>query len=349
MTSTAIGRLAEFARARLACLPTPIEAMPNLSRLLGGPSLFVKRDDLTGLGLGGNKARQVEFWLGDAQSKGADTVLITGAVQSNYVRTVAAGAARLGMACHVQLEERVRDPDRTYRLSGNVLLDRLLGATLHFYPDGEDESGADANLWSIAEQLRNDGRTPYVIPLGPGHAPLGALGYVAAAAEMDRQWREADGPPDAIVIASGSAHTHAGLLVGLRALGHAIPVTGVCVRRVADLQAPRVAARAGEIADLLGVPRPDARDVEVFDGALGPGYGQMGADTIEALTLAARLEGLVLDPVYTAKTLAGLVAEVRRSRWRAGERVLFVHTGGVPALFAYEPAVTAALDDLSGR
>ena len=348
MSEPPIGRLDSFARVSLATLPTAIEPMPNLSRALGGPALFVKRDDLTGLGLGGNKARQVEFWLGDARAKGADTVLITGAVQSNYVRTAAAGAARLGMACHVQLEERVPDTDHTYRVSGNVLLDRLFGATLHACDSGEDEAGADANLAALAARLRARGKRPYVIPLGPGHAPIGALGYVDAARELSRQWSTAsgalEGAPDAIVIGSGSGHTHAGLLVGLRALGHAMPVLGACVRRGADLQRPRVAARAGEVAELLGVAAPSVADIEVSDRAFGPGYGRMDEPTVEAMTLAARCEGLVLDPTYTAKVMACLIAEVRHGRWPASARVLFVHTGGTPGLFAYEPAVTAALD-----
>jgi D-cysteine desulfhydrase family pyridoxal phosphate-dependent enzyme len=346
-----VGRLDAFPRAGVASIPTPIEAMANLSAALagdrGGPDLFIKRDDLTGLGMGGNKARQVDFWLGDARAKGADVVLITGAVQSNYVRTAAAGAARMGMACHIQLEERVKDPDHTYRVSGNVLLDRILGATLHSYPDGEDEAGADANLHAIADGLRAEGRTPYIIPLGPGHDPIGALGYVDAAREILGQVEagttDLSAVPDEIVIASGSAHTHAGLLVGLRALGCDVPVLGVCVRRAAELQRPRAKARCDEIAALIGVDPPSDADIAVFDGALGPGYGVPGADTVEAMTLTARTEGIILDPVYTAKVMAGLIAEARRGRWRAGQRVLFVHTGGAPAVFAYEPVLSRHL------
>jgi len=343
-----IGKLDTFPRADIAALNTPLEAMPRLSKALGGPQLFIKRDDLTGLGLGGNKARQVDFWLGDALAKGADTVLITGAVQSNYVRTAAAGAAKLGMDCHVQLEERVKDPDHTYRVSGNVLLDKLLGATIYSYPEGEDEAGADANLGRIADELRAKGQKPYIIPLGPGHDPIGALGYVDAAREVVGQiydkMTDLKDLPDAVVIASGSSHTHAGFLVGLRALGVTCPVVGICVRRTVDQQAPRVKARCDEIADLLGIDRLTDQDIEVYDGALGPGYGKPGDDTIEAMTMAARNEGLIVDPVYTGKVMAGLIAQARAGRWTPDQRVLFIHTGGAPSMFAYEPILTARLD-----
>lgn len=348
----AVGRLDTFPRAGVASLPTPIDEMPNLAASIagegGGPRVFIKRDDLTGLGLGGNKARQVDFWLGDAKAKGCDVVLITGAVQSNYVRTAAAGAARMGMACHIQLEERVKDPDHTYRVSGNVLLDKLMGATLHSYPEGEDEAGADANLNAIADGLRADGKTPYIIPLGPGHDPIGALGYVDAAREILGQIEagstDLDAMPDEVVIASGSAHTHAGFLVGLRALGCRIPVLGICVRRTADQQKPRAKARCDEIADLIGVERVSDDDVQVFDGALGPGYGKPGDDTIDAMKLAARTEGIILDPVYTAKVMAGLIHHARAGRWRADQRAMIVHTGGAPAVFAYEPVLSGYLD-----
>ena len=164
--------LSEFSRTALAHRPTPLEPMPNVSADLGGPEVWVKRDDCTGLGMGGNKARQLEFYFGDALAQGADTVLITGAVQSNYVRATAAAAAKLGMGCEIQLEERVHGMDETYRRSGNVLLDRLFGARLHSYPEGEDEGGADAELEVIAERLRGQGRSPYVIHLAEGHRPL---------------------------------------------------------------------------------------------------------------------------------------------------------------------------------
>jgi D-cysteine desulfhydrase/L-cysteate sulfo-lyase len=220
-----LGRISAIPRTRLFAGPTPLEAMPNLARSCGGGTFVVKRDDCMGLAFGGNKVRQLEFYIGEAQAQNADTVLITGAVQSNFVRLAAAAARKSGMDCHVQLEERVTKSDAAYRNSGNVLIDRLLGATLHSYPDGEDEAGADKRLGEIADGLRQSGRRPYVIPLAPGHPPLGALGYVVAAHELARQIADTGLEIDEIVVASGSGNTHAGLLFGLRALGSGIPVT----------------------------------------------------------------------------------------------------------------------------
>ena len=339
-----LGRFDDFPRAELATVPTPIEAMPNLSEALGGPNLFVKRDDLTGLALGGNKARQLEFYMGDALSQNADVILITGAVQSNFVRTAAAAAAKMGMDCHVQLEERVPDVDDVHRSSGNVLLDKLLGATLHSYPDGEDEAGADRHIGEIAKNLKQQGKTPYIIPLSPGHPPLGALGYVVAAQEILKQIQETGQSFDEIVVASGSTSTHGGLLYGLRALASEIPVTGVCVRRSADLQAPRILARCNEISKLLGTPEyVTADDISLNDTPLAPGYGQLNERTIEALKLSANKEGLILDPVYTGKVMAGLIDRIRTGMYGDHQNILFLHTGGQPALFAYEPSLTKAL------
>ena len=191
-----------------------------------------------------------------ARAQDADTILITGAVQSNFVRMAAAGARKLGMDIHIQLEQRVPKSDRIYQDSGNVLLDRLLGATLYSYPVGEDETGADRKVREIAEELRREGRRPYVIPLAPGHAPLGSLGYVLAAEETLAQLDAMSMTPDEIVVPSGSGHTHAGLLFGLRALGCRVPVTGACVRRDAAVQVHRILDRCTEIAKLLEVPQP---------------------------------------------------------------------------------------------
>jgi len=210
-------RLAEFPRVSVAHVPTPLEPLANLSADFG-TSIFVKRDDCTGFALGGNKVRQLEFYIGAALHEGADTILITGAIQSNFVRTAAAMARRFGMDCHIQLEERVDGAGDLYRTNGNVLLDRLLGATIHSFPVGEDESAADQSIYRIADGLRAEGRKPYVITLGTDHPPLGALGYVDAALELVGQ---IDGEPpfDEIIVGSGSASTHSGLLFGLRAIG----------------------------------------------------------------------------------------------------------------------------------
>ena len=325
----------DYPRIRLGHTPTPLDAAPNLGAALG-VELWIKRDDCTGLALGGNKVRQLEFYLGEAQARGADTVLITGAVQSNFVRLAAAGARQLRMDVHIQLEERVDGADDLYRTSGNVLLDRLLGATLHSFPAGEDEAAADAALERLAGSLASEGRTPYVIHLSTDHPPLGGLGYVVAANEVMEQARARGFGFDAMVCASGSALTHAGTLVGLRAIGETMPVHGICVRREASRQRPRVAKRAAELAAMIGRPAVfGEHDVDVCDEVTPPGYGKLNDATREAMLMAAQLEGLLLDPVYTGKAMAGLIALVRSGRIAAGSRVLFIHTGGLPGIFAY--------------
>ena len=341
-----LGKFDSFPRNRLARLPTPLEAMPSLTKALDGPSIYVKRDDMTGLAFGGNKARQLEFYFGQALAEGADVALITGAVQSNFVRSAAAAAAKLGMDCHAQLEERVPNPDSTHRNSGNVLIDKLLGATIYTYKDGEDEAGADRRIHEIADELKTQGRTPYIIPLAPGHPPLGALGYVVAAQEILDDLSQQNLGINEIVVASGSGATHAGLLFGLRALGSDIPVVGICVRRSSELQSPRVLERCQEIADLLETDMPVTfEDVITTDDALAPGYGQLNPMTLEALRLVASTEGLILDPVYTGKVIAGLIHRIRDGVYADDDNVLFIHTGGQPGLFAYEPEITKALDN----
>ncbi len=338
-----VGRLGEFPRTTLMRGATPIEAAPRLGEALG-VELLLKRDDDTGLAFGGNKVRQLEFYFGQAQAEGADTVLITGAVQSNYVRVAAAAAAKLGMQAHVQLEQRVPGMDETYHTSGNVLLDDLLGAVRHDYPVGEDEAGADRALQELAEELRGAGRRPYVIPLGPGHPPTGSLGYVAAAIELVEQMPDLSERLGAIVVASGSAMTHAGLLYGLRALGQSVPVLGICVRRAASLQQGRVEQKCAELAELMGMPAfVEPGDVQVFDETLAPGYGQLNDEVFEAISMTARLEGVLLDPTYTGRAMAGLIALVRGGGIEAGSTVMFVHTGGTPAVFAYETELRARL------
>lgn len=330
-----IGNLDTQPRAILAHTPTPIDAMPNLSRHMGTANLFVKRDDCTGLGMGGNKVRQLEFYMGAAVKQKADTILITGAVQSNYVRTAAAAARKMGMDIHIQLEDRVPNPTDLYRHSGNVLLNRMMGATLHYFPEGENEAGADRNLEDIAEDLRATGKHPYIIHLSPGQPPLGALGYVVAARELVAQLNEAKLNINEIVVASGSGATHAGFLFGLRALGCTTPVQGICVRRSKASQKPRIIARCQEIADLLEMQNPVTdNDIDINDDVLAPGYGKMNDEVLQAITLGAHKEGIILDPVYTGKSMAGFLRRVRRAK--SGHNLLFLHTGGQPAIFGYE-------------
>lgn len=328
--------LARFPRMAMAHLPTKIEWMGNLGAELG-IDLWVKRDDCTGIGFGGNKVRQLEYYFGAAQVVAADTVLITGAIQSNFMRTAAAMARRLGLDIHIQMEERVPDVSQLYRDNGNVLLDKLLGATLHNYPHGEDEAGAAAALVQIAEGLQAEGRRPYIIPLGADHPPLGALGYVVAAQELLAQLNDAD-PFDEIVIASGSALTHIGLLYGLRALGSRVPVLGVCVRRGAASQEKRVRQRLDDLTEMMNLPvLIDPQDIRLYDGTLAPGYGQLNEAVTNTIRWTAQSEGLFLDPVYTGKAMAGLI-EMAEMGELAGHRILFWHTGGQPALFGYGDA-----------
>lgn len=333
MTITGIG---DFPRVALAHLPTPLESMPNLSRAVGVEGLFVKRDDCTGLAIGGNKVRQLEFYFGEALARDATVVLITGAVQSNFARCTAAAAAKLGLRSLLQLENRVEGMTSEYHRSGNVLLARLFGAEIRSYPEGEDESGADRSLDELAAELTAQGERPYVIHLSAGHRPLGALAYVEAAGELLEQASDMGVDFASIVVASGSAQTHAGLLVGLHALGRGeIRVCGICVRRRADLQRERVLRCARAVQDLLGLDaRVDLEHVDVSDGHLGPGYGRPTPESEEAIRLAARHEGLVMDPVYTGKALAGMLSFARAGEFE-GRPAVFMHTGGTPALFGY--------------
>jgi len=341
---SAFGRLTGLPRATLMSGPTSLSALPNLAGIYNGEvNLLAKRDDCGDLAFGGNKVRQLEFYLGEAKAQKADTILITGAVQSNFVRLAAAAARKLGMDCHIQLEERVAKSDPYYRTSGNVLLDKLLGATLHSYPDGEDEAGADENLGVIAKDLKSKGAKPYIVPLAPGHAPLGALGYIICAQELLQQQKEQDLKIDEIVVASGSGNTHGGLLFGLRVLGSSIPVKGICVRRGAGIQGPRIKDRCQQIADFLEIDNPvDDDDVEVDDTFLPPGYGAANSDVMQAILVGARTEALMLDPTYTGKSMAGFMA--RASEAKQGSTLVFLHTGGTPAIFAYEPAFEQAFE-----
>ncbi len=328
-------------RAEFLRWVTPIERQIRLSEKLE-VDLWVKRDDLTGLGFGGNKVRNLEFYFGQAIAAHADTVLITGAVQSNYVRVAAACAARLGMRCHIQLEERVPDVDSTYRNNGNVLIDRVLGASLHSYPEGENEEGADRKLDELANDLIRQGSRPYIIPLGAKNPPIGSLGYVPCAAELLAQ----DDAFDHVVIASGSGQTHSGLLFGLKALGWRGSVHGFCVRRSAALQHSRVSKHCEWIGALLKMANPvTAADINTYDDVLAPGYGIVNDLTLEAIKTCARLDGLLLDPVYTGRAMCGLFRCLNDGRLHKNSRVLFIHTGGLPALFGYATVLQSHLQD----
>lgn len=332
--------LADWPRAPLMGPRTPLEHASRLGERLG-IDLLLKRDDAFTLALGGNKVRQLEYYFGQVAAENADTVLITGAVQSNFVRLCAAAARKTGRRAVVQLEDRTPKDDICYRQSGNVLLNQLLGAEIHHFPEGENEAAADANLDLLAEDQRRQGHAPYVVHLGIDHPPYGGLGYALGAVETYLQCQQAGVWPDHVVIASGSGLTHAGFLVGARAIGWAVPVHGICVRRDAQAQHARITRRAHEINGLLNTPAAlsDA-DVLVDDAAFGSGYGHMTSSVSEAILLAARDEALILDPVYTGRSMAGLIAMTRDGRIQSGQTALYVHTGGTPGIFAYQTDLT---------
>ena len=331
-----LAALRRLPRLRLAHLPTVVEPMPRLGALLGIAALHVKRDDCTGLGLGGNKIRKLEFNLAAAREAGADVIVCGGVVQSNAARQVAASCARLGLECHLGIMRgRLAVTEPGYEQTGNILLDRLYGAVIHDIPWDEDRN---RRLRAIADDHAAAGRRVYLVPYGASDA-LGAMGYALAAEEIVRDL------PDVawIVHASGSAGTQAGLLAGLLAMGHPARVVGVDV----DAQAARVRAdvcRVGrETAAMLGcAARWDDSIAEVTARWCGPAYGVADATTEEAIRLAGRLEGLALDPVYSGKGMAGLIGLAREGRFAGTGSVLWIHTGGSPGIFAYPETMARA-------
>lgn len=322
--------LARFPRVRLAHLPTPLEPLPRLSEALG-VELWIKRDDCTGLAGGGNKTRKLEFLLGEALAQEADTLVTQGAVQSNHVRQTAAAAAAHGLACEIILEERTGSKADDYVWNGNVLLDRLLGAEHRTVPGGTDMV---AELERTAEQVRRRGGRPYVIP-GGGSNAVGALGYVDCAREIVVQADDLDLKIDRIVTATGSAGTQAGLVAGLAVTGADIAVLGIGVRAPKPKQEENVLKLARETAALLGRPEAVTAGMVVADcDYVGAGYGLVDQGVIEALKLAARTDGIVLDPVYSGKAMKGLIALAGQGAFE-GETVVFLHTGGAQGLFGY--------------
>jgi len=324
--------LSQFARVSLGHFPTPLEHLPRLSEHLGGPQIWVKRDDCTGLATGGNKTRKLEFSMADALEQGADTIVTVGAVQSNHVRQTAAAACKLGLACEVLLEHRVVDPSEPYANSGNVFLDRIFGANLREYPGGTD---FDAAIDAVAREIKARGGKPYIIPGGASNT-IGALGYVNCAIELLEQAEELGLRIDHLVTATGSAGTQAGLIVGLRAIGSDMPLLGIGVNAAQDAQEDKVYKLACETAEFIGKPGIVAReDVIANCNYVGAGYGIPTEGMNEAILMLARLEGLLFDPVYSGKGLAGMIDLIRNSHFDAADNIVFLHTGGSAALFAY--------------
>lgn len=327
--------LARFPRIRLGHMPTPLEPMENLSRHLGGPRLWIKRDDCTGLSTGGNKTRKLEYLMAEAIGQNADIVITQGATQSNHARQTAAAAAKLGLACHILLEDRTGYTDSAYTQSGNVLMDRLHGATIERCPGGANMQG---EMDDFAGRLRVQGRRPYVIP-GGGSNPTGALGYVNAALELLAQATAMDLRIDHLVHATGSAGTQAGLVAGLVALNSGIPVLGIGVRAPKAKQEANVLALAERTAAHLGLPgiiRPE--HVVANCDYVGQGYGIPTEGMVEAVKLVAEKEGILLDPVYSGKGMAGLIDLIGKGQFGKDENVVFLHTGGQVGLFGYPEA-----------
>jgi L-cysteate sulfo-lyase len=324
--------LSRFPRIRLAHLPTPLEHLENLSRALAGPEIWIKRDDCTGMSSGGNKTRKLEFLLAEARAQGADIILTQGATQSNHARQTAACAAKLGLACHLLLEDRTQKTEHDYVDSGNVLLDQLHGASIERHAANPDMNGVMAK---VAERMKSEGRKPYAIP-GGGSNTTGALGYVNAALELVQQANEMGLRIDHIVHATGSAGTQAGLIAGLAGIRSGIPLLGISVRAPRERQEENVFNLATATASLCGAQGAVLRsDVAANSDYVGSGYGFSTPASIEAIKALARLEGILLDPVYTGKGMAGFIDLVQKGQFRKGQNVVFVHTGGSVGLFGY--------------
>lgn len=324
--------LSRFPRTPLAHLPTPLEYLPRLSAHLSGPEIYVKRDDCTGLATGGNKTRKLEFVMGDALRQGADTIITVGAVQSNHVRQTAAAACKLGMKCEVLLEHRIENPSETYAHSGNVLLDRIYGANIRELPAGSDFDQAIAD---VAKEISRAGGKPYVVPGGASNR-IGALGYVNCAIELLNQANDMGLVIDHLITATGSAGTQAGLIVGLKATNSGIPLLGIGVNAPKDVQEDRVYSLAAETADYVGASEcVNREDVIANCDYVGEGYGVPTESMNEAVLLLARLEGLLFDPVYSGKALAGLIDLIKSGEFASADNIVFLHTGGSAALFAY--------------
>ncbi len=323
--------LTRFPRLEFIGAPTPLEYLPRFSDYLGR-EIYIKRDDVTPMALGGNKLRKLEFLAADALREGADTLITAGAIQSNHVRQTAAVAAKLGLHCVALLENPIATRAENYLTNGNRLLLDLFNAQVEMCDALTDPV---AQLGELATRIEAQGFRPYVIPVGGSNA-LGALGYVESALEIAQQCEGAVAL-SSIVVASGSAGTHAGLAVGLEQLMPEAELIGVTVSRKRDEQKPKVVALQQAVARELEVEA--TADIVLWDDYFAPGYGTPNEEGMEAIKLLARLEGILLDPVYTGKVMAGLIDGINQNRFKDQGPILFIHTGGAPALFAYHPHV----------
>jgi len=326
--------LPDWPRASLALLPTPIHPLTRLTAELGGPEVWIKRDDLSGLAGGGNKTRKLEFLVGDALAGDADTLLTVGAIQSNHTRQTAAAAAKLGLGCALLHNSWTRDAGEHYRSVGNILISHLVGAEL-YHDELERSIEDEGRLAELAERLREEGRRPYLIPGGGSDHRLGGFGYVACAAEIAAQANELEISFDHVVHCTGSSGTQAGLIAGFAALGASTRVIGVADDDETQIKRTRVLRLANATLRELGRSQTvDADDVHVIAADPHP-YGIAGSETLDAVHRFARLEGLIADPVYEGKAVRGMLELVARGDLACGDRVLLLHLGGAPAIHAY--------------
>lgn len=325
------GPLDRFPRVPLGHWPTPLQFLPRLTAHLGGPEIWMKRDDCSGLGLGGNKTRKLEFLLGEAETAGVQTIITVGGVQSNHACQTAAAAARLGLACHLILVRVVEGRSEYYETSGNIPVEHLFGAKVQIV---DDETAALSALGEVMKEAEARGGTCFLIPAG-GSTPTGVLGFVAAAGELCKQERDNGFAFDRVVVATSTAGTVAGLATGFSIAESERPLEAVMVYEPAEVVEHTAHELVDQTASLLGVVSPGLAAVSLLDGYLGGGYGVPSDGAVLAVRLLAELEGILIDPVYTAKAMYGLIDRISRSEIDPGERVVFWHTGGVQVLQAY--------------
>ena len=322
--------LEKFHRIKLGHFPTPIEHLKNITKYLGGPNIFIKRDDCTGLASGGNKTRKLEFLIPDALKNKAELIVTIGAVQSNHARQTAAACALMGLQCLIVLEQRLKDPPESYMKSGNVFLDKLFGADVKICPKNKDVTEYSQKL---IKDIKSKGTNVYFIP-GGGSNSVGALGYVECLNEIIRENKKYKFSQ--IIHATGSAGTQAGLLAGTKYFNFNIPITGICVRHKKDIQVDKVYTEAKRTCEKLSCDILNKTDVIVYDEYIGPGYGEPTEGMIEATKLLARKEAILLDPVYSGKAFAGLIGLIKNKKFSKNDNILFIHTGGAVSLSAYE-------------